>query len=71
MEAMSIQSVGEPRDVAVLVAFLFQPLARHVDGAILSANGGGTQALQKQVMKLKRSLGMLDLGGAPDTGGER
>jgi len=42
MDTMSIRREGEPRDVAVLVAFLFPPLARHVDGAILSANGGGT-----------------------------
>ncbi len=71
MDVMSIQSECEPLDVAVLVTFFFSPFVRHVDGGILSANVGATQALQRQDMKLKRLLDVLGLGVAPDTGGVR
>ena len=43
--AMELRRAGEPQDVAAMTAFLASPLARHINGAILLVDGGGTGAL--------------------------
>jgi 3-oxoacyl-[acyl-carrier protein] reductase len=43
--AMGLRRAGEPQDVAAMTAFLASPLARHINGAILPVDGGGTGAL--------------------------
>ncbi|MFT4656802.1 MAG: 3-oxoacyl-[acyl-carrier protein] reductase [Minisyncoccia bacterium] len=37
--------LGQPEDVAALVAFLCSPMARHIQGVAIAVDGGGTKGL--------------------------
>ncbi|MCK1335524.1 SDR family oxidoreductase [Bradyrhizobium sp. 38] len=37
---MSCRYIGEPEDLAVLVAFLASPLARYITGQVVHVDGG-------------------------------
>lgn len=45
IESSGVRRVGEPEDVAELVAFLCSPAARHIHGAAIAVDGGATTGL--------------------------
>ena len=45
IDASGIRRVGEPEDVAALIAFLCSPAARHIQGAAIAIDGGATTGL--------------------------
>lgn len=45
IDKQGVRRLGEPEDVAALVAFLCSPQARHIQGASIAVDGGGTQGL--------------------------
>ncbi|HKY48967.1 MAG TPA: SDR family oxidoreductase [Acidimicrobiia bacterium] len=45
VERQGIRRLGKPEDVAELAVFLCSPRARHIHGAAISVDGGGTKGL--------------------------
>ena len=45
IDKQGVRRLGEPEDVAELVAFLCSPRARHIQGVSIAVDGGGTQGL--------------------------
>ena len=40
-----VRRLGQPEDVAALLAFLCSPMARHIQGVAIAVDGGGTKGL--------------------------
>lgn len=45
IQRQGVRRLGTPRDVAELAVFLCSPRARHIHGAAISVDGGGTKGL--------------------------
>ncbi|MDW3176471.1 MAG: SDR family oxidoreductase [Acidimicrobiia bacterium] len=45
IDKQGVRRLGEPEDVAAVVAFLCSPAARHIQGVSIAVDGGGTQGL--------------------------
>jgi 3-oxoacyl-[acyl-carrier protein] reductase len=45
IDKQGVRRLGEPEDVAELVAFLCSPRARHIQGESIAVDGGGTKGL--------------------------